>query len=121
MNGSRNSCLVKIATVPNAPPIAELQQTLSASRLLCFDVPADRAIALRTRLQSDIDEHALSMLYSAAHRMYFARNDEHYWAFHNCNHLTADWLRDLGCKVDGFVLFSNFEMATNPENPPPNR
>ena len=36
--------------------------------------------------------------------------DETYHLFHNSNHATALWLRDLDCDVDGTPILSNFQV-----------
>jgi hypothetical protein len=38
------------------------------------------------------------------------KDDEHYCILHNCNHVTAGWLRDLGCEVHGPAMFSHFQV-----------
>ena len=39
------------------------------------------------------------------------RDDEHYAMWHNCNHLTARWLRELDCRVEGIALLSHFTVV----------
>jgi hypothetical protein len=42
--------------------------------------------------------------------MWFVRSGEPYNALHNCNHLTARWLKSLGCQIRGTALFSKFRL-----------
>ena len=41
----------------------------------------------------------------------FVKDTEHYSFTNNCNHLTARLLEQLGCKVDGLVVASKFNVA----------
>jgi len=43
-------------------------------------------------------------------KLYSIRDSESYWVLHNCNHVTASWLRRLGCQIRGLSLYSNFYL-----------
>jgi hypothetical protein len=43
-------------------------------------------------------------------KLYCVRDPELYWAFHNCNNVTAAWLKRLGCRIRGPALYSNFRI-----------
>lgn len=98
--------------LPTLLPHDELMHSLSATRLLSFVADADKAAAVREELTERFNRHGDTIIYNESSHVYFVRDDEHYWFAHNCNHLTADWLRELGCRVDGWVLYSNFEIST---------
>jgi hypothetical protein len=106
-----------IRRLPIIPGYDELKKTLDAKRLLCFPAPADKAKTLREHLAAQIDLHDGQMIYSSKNKMYFVHDDDHYWLAHNCNHVTAEWLRELGCKVEGPILLSDFKL--NPQGPHP--
>lgn len=79
-------------------------------RLNEFQVDKDRAESLRMTLEAIFhrgNTKPVQSDYSGLEHVTFA---DRYWLFHNCNHATAEWLRDLGCKIDGPALLSNFEM-----------
>lgn len=99
-----------IRRLPTTPVYDELKKTLDAKRLLCFPAAADKAKTLREHLTAQIDLHDGQMIYSAKNKMYFVRDDDHYSFAHNCNHVTAAWLRELGCKVEGSILLSDFKL-----------
>lgn len=40
----------------------------------------------------------------------FVQTPRDYWIFHNSNHLTAQWLRQLGAQVKGPAFFSNWQI-----------
>jgi hypothetical protein len=35
-----------------------------------------------------------------------------YGLCHNCNHATANWLRELGCTIRGPAMFSKFRVKS---------
>lgn len=96
--------------LPKLLPHDELMHSLSAKRLLSFVAEADKAAIVREQLTDQFNRHRDTMIYNEVHHLNFVRDDGHYWFAHNCNHLTAEWLRELGCQVEGWVLYSNFEM-----------
>jgi len=96
--------------LPKLLPHDELMRSLSAKRLLSFVAEADKAAIVREKLDDRFNRGRATMIYNGVHRLYFVRDSEHYWFAHNCNHLTAEWLRELGCEIDVWLLFSNFEM-----------
>ncbi len=103
--------------IPAELPHDELMIALSAKRLLRFLADADQAAALRKLLIDQFNLHRDSMIYNNERQFYFVRDDGHYWLAHNCNHLTANWLRMLGCRVDGLIIYSNFELDEVSDSP----
>jgi hypothetical protein len=87
-----------------------MSRLTGANRLYRFAVSQDKVLPLRTRLLAAIDKGRDKTIHNDWNQMDFVPDDRHYWFADNCNHRTAQWLRELGCEVDGFVLFSNFEM-----------
>lgn len=45
--------------------------------------------------------------------MTFVPYDRTYTVLHNSNHEVVRWLQDLGCRVEGFVLWANFKSVTS--------
>jgi hypothetical protein len=43
-------------------------------------------------------------------KLYCVRDSESYWLFHNCNNVTATWLKRLGCRIRGPAIYSNFRL-----------
>jgi hypothetical protein len=43
-------------------------------------------------------------------KLYCVRDSELYWALHNCNNVTAAWLKRLGCRIRGPAIYSNFRI-----------
>ena len=66
-----------------------------------IDVPARRAQGLNERLQRIFDDTPASrLLRNPLYDLDFAPHPEGYSAWHNSNHVTAEWLRALGCTVE---------------------
>jgi hypothetical protein len=93
--------------------------------LLRFDCPADRVDALTAALDRRFVLEAGNEppLYSAYSDLWHVRDPAPYWAAHNCNHVTVEWLESLGCRIRGPHAFSRFRLADErdyrlPEPPP---
>jgi hypothetical protein len=81
-----------------------------AAQVIHFAAPRDKAHALIDRLDREYFARHDTVTYNPASAMWFVRSREPYHALHNCNHLTARWLRSLGCEVRGAALFSKFRI-----------
>jgi hypothetical protein len=96
------------------PPQADLAVAalgLGAERVLRLEVPQDRAEDLMRELDDLFDRHRDTATWSSASRMWFVRYDGDYWGGNNCNHVTAAWLRFLGCGIRGPATFSRFRIT----------
>jgi hypothetical protein len=97
-----------------APPPDRFISTLKTERYVSFPVEREKADALRDELNGEI-EHANSTARPSADGdgFVYVRASEGYCLFHNCNHVTARWLRELGCRVDGATMTSRFVVTKN--------
>jgi hypothetical protein len=81
--------------------------------------------AIERTLDRRWTRHECTVVHNPGNDTDYVRDSEHYSLFHSCNQLTADTLRNLGCRVDGPVMLSSFRLskslndATAPGNPPP--
>jgi hypothetical protein len=91
----------------NAPDVYRL---LGAERTQRLVVDSDRVKSLLQRLNQEYARHLDTEIYSAIEQMHFVHCDEQYDVFHNCNNVTADWLKSLGVRVDGLAVFSKFRV-----------
>jgi hypothetical protein len=101
--------------VPAQKTTAALRKLLAADRVIPIEVSADRAESLRMKLNERFSAASTTLKYSSYSQLWHVKDDEHYWLFHNCNHLMASWLRELGCKVDGNPILSNFKLKPQPQ------
>ncbi len=46
-----------------------------------------------------------------AREISFVQDELDYTLFHNSNHELVEWLEELGCEVEGFITWPNFEVA----------
>jgi hypothetical protein len=94
------------------PPDARwLGAALLADRVFVIEVPRDRAAALRDELGAKFARRANQALYNQVMELHFIPDDEPYGLMHNCNHVTARWLREMGCATHGNAVTSKFKLA----------
>ena len=65
-----------------------------------IDVEAPRAEALERALDELFTRNAERATYNALYAQTFVPHPDPYAMWHNSNHVTAEWLRRLGCEVD---------------------
>jgi hypothetical protein len=85
-------------------------ELIGAKRTQRIIVNADRVAALRHDLDLEFARHSSSELYKPEERLYFVKSDASYNLLHNCNSVTAEWLKELGVEVHGFALTSMFKI-----------
>jgi hypothetical protein len=95
-------------TDPNDP--AKLVPATGADRVALLTVDAARAGRLRDELEFAYGQQSATEVFNPASGLYFVHAREPYSLFHNCNHVTARWLRELGCKVNGAAMTSKFAL-----------
>ena len=81
-------------------------------RLLAVTVDKAQVDELRSRLDAWFDNHLDTQVVHSSSGLHFVRVDQHYTVSHNSNHELVAWLRDLGCQVEGFVAWPNFQVQT---------
>jgi len=89
---------------------AKLRRALGAATIIELRVPRDRALALRDRLGAKFDRQLNTAVYNQIMEMHFVPDAEEYRLWHNCNHVTARWLRKMGCEVRGDAMTSKFKV-----------
>jgi hypothetical protein len=103
--------------VDDRDDVDHIIRATKAAHVAKIEVARDRAEALLTRLDTFYDRHLDTVTYSPFSQLWFVRYRGHYGLFHNCNHVTADWLRELGCDVRGIAMLSKFTVRS-PETSP---
>jgi hypothetical protein len=93
---------------------AAVASDTSAARVIRLEAPRGKVDALREQLDADYFARHDTITYNPASSMWFVRSREPYHGCHNCNHLTARWLRLLGCEIRGTAMFSRFRIAPRP-------
>lgn len=82
-----------------------------AAAVIRFEAPRDKVNRLRDSLDGDFYARHDTVTYNPASDLWFVRARERYSGWHNCNHVTARWLRRLGCTVHGTAAFSKFRIS----------
>ncbi len=98
-------------TFPVTPDSPRLAKTLKADRIIEIECSADRVEALRRQLDERFNAGSEHQVYSSTMNLYFVPDDERYRLWNNCNHVTAGWLRELGCEIKGAPYTSKFKLA----------
>jgi hypothetical protein len=94
-----------------APPPERFVQALQAGSYLTFAVEKERAAELRRRLDAEWERAASTASLAPDNDGFLYVDDtEGYSLLHNCNHVTARWLRELGCEVSGATMTSKFKL-----------
>jgi hypothetical protein len=116
---SAKSTLARRTLRPESSDIDAVARATRAAHVGGFNAPADRVDALLARLNVRFEQRVNEVTYNPRSSMWFVPDAERYSFFHNCNHVTAGWLRSLGCDVKGPAMFSNFKLVAPPPTPPP--
>jgi hypothetical protein len=88
----------------------QLKKLLGCRRLMRFEAERLRAEVLSINLDRTFRVSTTAPMHSTYSDLNHVPDDERYWGCHNCNHVTAAWLRQLGCDVRGPAVLSSFEM-----------
>ena len=93
------------------PESDELGDELLSDTVILLRVPRERAAALRDDLAARFELRANQSLYNQVMELHFIPDAEGYGLMHNCNHVTARWLRQMGCEIKGNPVTSKFKVA----------
>jgi hypothetical protein len=94
-----------------APPQpGELPDASEGVMILPITVDRRRAEALRLTLDARFGRGIETLMYNPTYKTWFVHDAERYHASNNCNHLTARWLRRLGCRVEGATFTNDFRL-----------
>jgi hypothetical protein len=97
--------------VDQTPDSPGLLDELLADKIILLRVPRERARALRDALGARFGFRANQALYNQVMELHFIPDAERYGLCHNCNHVTARWLRQMGCGIRGNPVTSKFKLA----------
>lgn len=90
------------------PATDHLNAALGAKRLTSIAVARSNAQSLRSDLETRFKANGQTPFPSTYSFLQHVHDNAPYWAGHNCNHVTAEWLRELGCEIRGPAIFSDF-------------
>ena len=96
--------------LPVEPSAESVQRYVRAEMVLEIVVSGAAADALLSELDRRFEGRSDTAHYQPLYDLTFVHTDGAFHAFHNCNHVVADWLRACGCDVRGATVFANFEV-----------
>lgn len=71
-----------------------------------------QVVNLREQLEARYQRAAATVVHNPENDTDYVKDPAHYGLGNNCNHLTAQSLRQLGCDVRGTVFLSHFSVGT---------
>lgn len=92
------------------PDDTAMMHLLGANRLMRLAVERKASDSLLNELDARFRSDGNPIFYSDYSKLYHVPDPEHYWGGNNCNHVTAGWLRKLGCEIHGSSVWSNFYL-----------
>jgi hypothetical protein len=96
----------------------QLKEGLGAEKATPIRVLSAKVQALRDQLNELFSSRSLTLVHSNYSNMWHVKDNAsgHYWLMHNCNHETARWLKEMGCKVKGEPMLSHFNVNQSSES-----
>lgn len=107
---SEGACLGR-RYIENVADEPSLLKAVASERLIRIEADRSHVEALLCALDERFDRHIDTLVYNRHQIMFFVKDDAHYWLMNNCNGVTARWLEQLGCRVEGAAVLSNFEVV----------
>jgi hypothetical protein len=92
----------------------ELSTRIGCVNVLRITVDSPEVRTLREQLNGRIEQHISTIVHNSKNGCDFVQDDEHYSLWNNCNHLTARWLTELGCQIEGDPMTSKFTLEGEP-------
>ncbi|WP_374914650.1 DUF2459 domain-containing protein [Umezakia ovalisporum] len=90
---------------------AQLQQAMNTDvTILNFAVATAKATQLKKSLDKRFNQNIETKIFNPVNQMNFVQDELNYTLYHNSNHELVVWLKNLDCRVNGFVLVANFQV-----------
>jgi hypothetical protein len=99
------------ATLGRRDPASHAEAEQPGVRILPVVVDRRRADALAMTLEARFRRRVATLHYNDRYNLWFVKDPERYHLLNNCNHVTARWLRQLGCRVDGLTITNDFRLS----------
>jgi hypothetical protein len=103
---------IGLRNIPMQSNLEQLKRELGADAVVRIECSQSLVEALRKRLDEKFSAGSTTLMKSDYSKLWQVKDDsERYWLGHNCNHMTARWLKQLGCKIRGWPVLSHFKVA----------
>ncbi|MDH6076741.1 DUF2459 domain-containing protein [Chrysosporum ovalisporum FSS-45] len=90
---------------------AQLQQAMNTDvTILNFAVATAKVTQLKKSLDKRFNQNIETKIFNPVNQMNFVQDELNYTLYHNSNHELVVWLKNLDCRVNGFVLVANFQV-----------
>ncbi len=96
--------------IPQTPALDDFTRILDTRSFVAVSVDRERMAALRDKLDAQYRRLESTAIFSHDGGFFYVHDKTAYWLYHNCNHATAEWLRELGCQVKGPCVTSKFKL-----------
>ncbi len=93
------------------PDVASVRRRLWVDKALPLQVERTACRALLLALEERFRRQIASYTYDESLRTAFVRDARSYHLFQTCNHQIEEWLRRLGCEIDGWWWTWEFELV----------
>ena len=94
-------------------------RVVAGEHVLEVTVSARRARELSAALDSQFEQRSETLHYQPLYDLSFVHGETAFHLFENCNHVLADWLRDLGCEIQGPAMAADFVVRERAETVQP--
>ena len=98
--------------------LERMKRAIGAERLERLTVPSGRVTALKQKLDRAFVEHQRTQTFNPRIGLVFVKVGWPYSLLNTCNREVETWLKELGCDVRGFAVWSNFKMMSLPAADP---
>jgi len=95
---------------PPTGPVIREQVAVEIDRLYELTVERGDVEQLAASLEATYEMNLHTRVHNPAADLEFVHHPRPYTGFHNSNTVVADWLRDLGCRVEGPRLFASWRV-----------
>jgi predicted small lipoprotein YifL len=89
----------------------DLRTMLGCESIVSMQVERDKANAVRDRINQRYESRRDTEIYGEKSRLFFVRDDRHWNLCHNCNHVTAQWLREMDVRIEGWPVTSRLTLG----------
>ena len=83
-------------------------RVVPCEQVLEVTISEQKANELSAKLRSQFEQHLDTLHHQRLYDLNFVHNDRAFHLLHNCNHVVAHWLRELGCEIRGPTMTANF-------------
>ncbi len=96
-----------------------IRLAVSCKKVLTITVGAQHVNDLSEKFHSQFEQHKETLHYQPLYDLRFVHSEMAFHLFHNCNQALAEWLRELGCEVQGPAMTADFVVQEQTARPAP--